>query len=476
MTTTHGSGTWGSEQATSRDGGTDRQGATARQGAKDRLDSQLAFARRMDRIDGLAHYRSRFVGTEDDAAGRAEVASGGPGATPARDIRPVVAYLDGNSLGRPTRASVKRITEFLNAEWGTRLIRGWDESWMELPLRIGDDLGRAALGAAPGQVFIGDSTTVLLYKLARAAVNARSDRTEIVLDSDNFPTDRYVLEGIAAERGLTLRWIHTDPSGGVTANQVREVVGPQTALVLLSHVAYRSGYLADVRTITQVSQEAGALVLWDLCHSVGSVPVELDLWGVDLAVGCTYKYLNGGPGSPAFGYVREDLHDVLAQPIQGWMGTKDVFTMGPGYEPAAGIRRFLSGTPAIVGMLAMQDTIAMIEEAGIEEVRAKSVALTEFAISLADEWLAPMGVTVASPREHTHRGGHVTLNHPTMRQVTAILWEHDVIPDFRAPDGLRIGLSPLSTSFVETYEGVAAVRDVLRGILIAQSGLGTPSP
>lgn len=421
-------------------------------------DAHIAFARRMDRIDGLAHYRARFVGTE-------------AGDQPAGPPPNPVAYLDGNSLGRPTLASVARITEFLTGAWATRLIRGWDEEWMELPFTIGDALGRAALGAAPGQVFVGDSTTVLLYKLARAAVDSRPGRTEIVLDSDNFPTDRYVLEGIAAERGLTLRWIRPDPSGGVTVDQVRRVVGPNTSLVLLSHVAYRSGFLADMREITQVAHAEGALVLWDLSHSVGSVNVELDLCDVDLAVGCSYKYLNGGPGAPAFGYVRSDLQDVLTQPIQGWMGVKDVFTMGPGYQPATGIRRFISGTPPIVGMLAMQDTIAMIEEAGMEQVRAKSVALTEFALTLVDAWLAPMGVTLASPREHTHRGGHVTVNHPAMRQVTATLWEHDVIPDFRAPDGLRIGLSPLSTSFVETYEGVAAIRDVLRGILLGQSGL-----
>nr|WP_241974698.1 aminotransferase class V-fold PLP-dependent enzyme [Cryobacterium mannosilyticum] len=414
----------------------------------------------MDRIDGLAHYRRQFVGTD-----------GVGDATP----NPF-AYLDGNSLGRPSLASVARITEFLTHDWGTRLIRGWDEQWMDLPLKIGDDLGRAALGAGPGQVFVGDSTTVLLYKLARAAVDYRRIdtepvRTEIVLDTDNFPTDRYLLEGIAAERGLTLRWIHADPASGVTVDQVRQAVGPQTALVLLSHVAYRSGFLADMRTITELVHTAGGLVLWDLSHSVGSVPVELDLCDVDLAVGCSYKYLNGGPGAPAFGYVRRDLQDVLTQPIQGWMGTKDVFTMGPGYVPADGIRRFMSGTPAIVGMLAMQDTIAMIEEAGIEQVRAKSVALTEFALSLVDTWLVPLGVRVTSPREHTHRGGHVTINHPAMRQVTKTLWEHDVIPDFRGPDALRIGLSPLSTSFVETFEGVAAIRDVLRGVLLGQSGL-----
>ncbi|TFB93751.1 MULTISPECIES: kynureninase [unclassified Cryobacterium] len=425
-------------------------------------DAHLVFARRMDRIDGLAHYRRQFVGTE---AGTAAGAAADP-----------FVYLDGNSLGRPTLASVGRITEFLTHNWGTRLIRGWDEEWMELPFRIGDELGRVALGAAPGQVFIGDSTTVLLYKLARAAVDYRRvgsepARTEIVLDTDNFPTDRYLIEGIAAERGLTLHWIHSDPAGGVSLDQVRAAIGQQTALVLLSHVAYRSGFLADMRRITAAAHSVGALVLWDLSHSVGSVPVELDLCDVDLAVGCSYKYLNGGPGAPAFGYVRRDLQDVLTQPIQGWMGTKDVFTMGPGYHPADGIRRFQSGTPPVVGMLAMQDTIAMIGEAGIEEVRAKSVALTEFAITLVDEWLVPLGVRLTSPRDHTHRGGHVTVNHPAMRQVTTTLWEHDVIPDFRGPEGLRIGLSPLSTSFVETLEGVAAIRDVLRGVLLGQAGL-----
>ena len=419
------------------------------------LETHLAFARRMDRIDGLAHYRARFVGTDAE-----------PGAANPR------CYLDGNSLGRPLRASRERIADFIQQDWGTRLIRGWDEEWMELPLQIGDDLGRVALGAGPGQVFVGDSTTVLLYKLARAAVDSRPQRTEIVLDSDNFPTDRYILEGIARERGLILRWIDADTEGGVTVEQVREVVGPQTSLVLLSHVAYRSGYLADMKAITAVAHEHDALVLWDLSHSVGSVPIELDRCDADLAVGCSYKYLSGGPGAPAFGYVKSDLQEVLTQPIHGWMGTQAIFEMGPGYVPATGIRRFMSGTPPVLGMLAMQDTIAMLGEATIESVRIKSVALTEFAIALVDEWLAPLGVTVASPREQTHRGSHVSINHPLMREVTKILWDNDVIPDFRAPSGLRLGLAPLSTSFVETYDGVAAVRDVLRGVLIGRSGAG----
>jgi kynureninase len=412
----------------------------------------------LDSTDPLAHYRDRFIGTERG--------------TGTEKHTEVVSYLDGNSLGRPTKASAERISRFVTEAWGTRLIRGWDEEWFDLPLRIGDTLGSAALGAAPGQIFVGDSTTVILYKLLRAAVAARPGRTEIVLDTDNFPTDRYVLQGIAAETGLTLRWIEADPATGVSPDQVAAVVGEQTAVVLLSQVAYRSGFLADVPAITQIAHDSGALVLWDLCHSVGVTDVQLDAWGVDLAAGCSYKYLGGGPGSPAFGYVRAELQSSLRQPIWGWMGSTDPFLMGPEYEPAAGIRGFISGTPPVVGMLAMQDMVALIEEAGIGAIRAKSIALTEFAIELADALLAEHGVTVASPRDAARRGSHVTLDHPDFREITARLWARGVIPDFRAPNGLRLGLSPLTTSFGELFVGVEAVRELLsaakKGSEIAQ--------
>uniref|UniRef100_UPI00356A69AB aminotransferase class V-fold PLP-dependent enzyme n=1 Tax=Nocardioides sp. TaxID=35761 RepID=UPI00356A69AB len=229
----------------------------------------------LDAADVLAAYRSEFVGAQ----------------TP-------LVYFDGNSLGRPLTATGPRLTEFVEQQWGGRLIRGWDETWMALPVEIGDDLGRIALGAAPGQTAIGDSTTVLLYKLMRSAVAARPGRTEIVLDRDQFPTDRYVAAGVAAECGLTLRWIEVDTSAGVTAELLAEAVGPETALVVLTHVAYRSAWLAEMPALTRIAHDAGALVLWDLCHSAGVVPTHLDDCEVDLAVGCTYKYLNGGPGSP----------------------------------------------------------------------------------------------------------------------------------------------------------------------------------
>ncbi len=373
----------------------------------------------------------------------------------------LLSYLDGNSLGRPLEATARLMDEFIREQWGGRLIRGWDEGWLEWPITLGDRLGAAALGAAAGQTVIADSTTVLLYKLARAAVDARPGRRTVILDTDNFPTDRYVLEGIAAERGLRLEWIETDPATGIDPSQVAEVVGEDTALVLFSHVAYRSGWLADVAEINRIAHAAGALTMWDLCHSAGSVPIRLDEWGVDLAVGCSYKYLNGGPGAPAFAYVRQELLGELRQPIQGWMGHRAAFEMGPGYEPAAGARALLSGTPPILAMVPLHANLDMLADAGIEAVRAKSLLLTGFVLDLADEWLAPYGVEVASPRDPDRRGGHVTLRRDGFQSLLAPLWDSGVIPDYRRPDGLRIGPAPLSTSFSEVYQGLDVLRELL---------------
>jgi kynureninase len=392
-------------------------------------------AEHLDAEDPLSPYRERFLPTD------------------------VVAYLDGNSLGRPMRETQERLAEFVAGPWGDRLIRSWDEGWMTWPEDVGDQLARVALGAAPGQTVVADSTTVLLYKLARAAVDARPGRTEIVLGSDDFPTDRYVMEGVAAERGLTLRWVETDPDTGLTVDQVAAAVGPATALVVLSHVSYRSAYLADLAAIADVAHDAGALLLADLCHSVGAVPLSLDAWGVDLAVGCTYKYLNGGPGAPAFAYVSGDL--AVRQPIWGWMGRRDPMERASGYDAAPGVRQLVSGTPPILAMVPLRASLDLLEEVGVEAVRAKSVQLTSFALELADEWLVDRGVRVASPREPERRGGHVTLCRPDFRAVRDLLWERGVVPDFRAPDGLRVGLAPLSTSVTELFDGMAALRDLL---------------
>ncbi|HEY0002406.1 MAG TPA: kynureninase [Actinoplanes sp.] len=404
-------------------------------------DDQLsADATALDAADPLAKYRDRFLTAADSD---------------------VVSYLDGNSLGRPLAATAELMDDFIRRQWAGRLIRGWTDEWLEWPLTLGDRLGAAALGAAAGQTVIADSTTVLIYKLARAAAAARPGRRQVVLDTDNFPTDRYVLEGIAAEQDLELVWIETDPLTGVHPEQVAEVVDERTALVLFSHVAYLSGWLADVAEITRIAHEAGALALWDLCHSVGSVPIALDDWGVDMAVGCTYKYLNGGPGAPAFAYLRDGLQDEVRQPIWGWMGHRSAFEMGPGHRPAEGARALLSGTPPILSMVPLQANLAVLEEAGIAAVRDKSRRLTEFAVQLADAWLAPLRTELVSPRDPERRGGHVTLRRAGFADVLGPLWERGVLPDYRRPDGLRIGPAPLSTSFAEVHRGLSVLRDLL---------------
>lgn len=402
-----------------------------------------ARARQLDADDPLAAFRDAFE--------------------PASEV---LSYLDGNSLGRPTRDAADRLRDFTADQWGGRLIRGWDEGWFEKPLTVGDRVGRAALGAAPGQTFIGESTTVVLYKLIHAALDARPDRTEIIADSANFPTDRYLVQGIADARGLTVRWldpVHDADSGvtGVLPAQVEETATEQTALVLLSHIDYRTGYIADLPAITDIAHRAGALVVWDLCHSVGALPLTLDAWGVDFAAGCTYKYLNGGPGSPAFGYVAARHVPSATQPIRGWMGVANAFEMGPAYEPHPGIRRFVSGTPSVLAIVPLEAMLDQVEAAGMEAVRAKSVALTDFVVELYDALLGPLGVTLGSPRDAAVRGGHVTIHHELCEAALPLLWERGIIPDFRRPNGLRLGPSPLSTGFAEVYAGVAGIRDAL---------------
>lgn len=404
-------------------------------------DRLIQSAARLDAEDPLRHCRDRYV--------------------PARGVR---AYLDGNSLGRPLRATAQRLADVVADDWGSRLIRSWDEQWMQLPLRLGDRIGEVCLGAAPGQTVVGDSTTVMLYKLLRAAVVAAGpQRPQIIVDSENFPTDRYVAEGISAETGAELVWIEPDPTKGVTPDLVAAALTERTGVVLLSHVAYTSAWVADLGRITELAHDAGALVLWDLSHSVGALPCDLDAHDVDLAVGCSYKYLGGGPGAPAFGYVNERHHGRLHQPIQGWMGHADPFVMGPGYRPGEGMRAFISGTPPILGMVGIEDTLDLIDEVGLDRVRSKGLALGRLAIAGVDDLLAEHGVRVVSPRDDVRRGGHVTIAHPRFREIKAALWEQEIIPDFREPDGIRLGLAPLSTSFDEVAQTLTAIEELLSG-------------
>jgi kynureninase len=397
---------------------------------------ERGYAEELDAADPLGGYRERFA--LDD---------------------PSLVYLNGNSLGALPLAIARRMETMLREEWGTALARSWDH-WVDLPRRAGDLVGEL-VGAAPGQVLIADNTTVNLYKLASAALDARPGRHVIVTDYDNFPSDRYVMEGIAFSRGVELRMMGTDINQGLSPDAVRAAVDEDTALVSLSHVAYRSGALADMAAITEIAHSAGALMLWDLCHSAGAVPVELDACDVDLAVGCSYKYLNAGPGAPAFLYVAARLREVLRQPIWGWFSQRDQFAMGPRYDPAEGITKFLTGTPPILGTAAVEEGARLLLEAGIGPMRAKSILLTGYLIDLFDAWLAPLGCELATPRDCGRRGGHVTFCHPEAERLVARLAAENVITDYRTPDRVRFGPTPLTTRFTDVWTAASVLRDIL---------------
>jgi kynureninase len=397
-------------------------------------DTSREYAAALDADDPLAPLRDAFV--RDD---------------------PELIYLDGNSLGRLPKRTAERIAGVVRDEWGSGLIRSWSH-WTDLPFQVGDLIGETLLGAAGGQVVVSDSTTVNLYKLAVAALDARPDRHVVVTDDDNFPTDRYVLEGLAAQRGLELRVVHTDIDEGLDLGALQEAVDADTALVSLSHVAYRSGALLDMAAVTEIVHEAGALVLWDLCHSAGSVPVRLDASGADLAVGCTYKYLNAGPGSPAFLYVRKGLQE-LRQPIWGWFGQRDQFAMGPAYDPVPGIGRFLVGTPSITAIAAVEEGVRLLAEAGIDRLRSKGQALTGYLIDLAEAWLPDLAL--ATPADPERRGSHVALRHPEAWRMAQAMIADKVIPDYRTPDRLRLGPAPISTSFTDVRDGLDRLRTIV---------------
>jgi kynureninase len=384
-------------------------------------------AMRLDNADPLADFRDRFVIADEHRL-----------------------YLDGNSLGRLPKSARARLHAVID-QWGEQLVSGWPE-WIEAPKSTGDALAEV-LGASPGEVLVADSTTVNLYKLVNALLDADPSLRTLVTDADNFPTDRYVLEGIARARGLELRIFESaDPLLGP---QPQDLWGP--ALAVLSHVAYRSGALADMPAL-----DRQATVIWDLSHSAGAVPVDLNAHAIRYAVGCTYKYLNAGPGAAGYLYIAEAEQDALRTPIQGWFGQDDQFAMERPYAPAPGISRFLAGTPPILVLAAVEEGVRITAEAGIEALRAKSVAQTELMIALHDEWLVPLGFTLGSPRDPSRRGSHVSLNHPEAWPICRALIERaDVVPDFRGPDSVRLGVAPLYTRFVDVWDAI----DRLRGLV-----------
>lgn len=350
---------------------------------------------------------------------------------------PAVVYLDGNSLGMPPRRTLERLTEVYQHDWATGLIRSWDH-WIDLPQRVGDLLA-PLIGARAGEVVVHDTTTMNVYQLVHAALALRPHRRIIAISPHDFPTDRYVVDGIAHSTGHLVRHDleHLD----------------DVAVVVRSVIDYRTAELVDVAAETARATDAGALVVWDLSHAVGAIDIDLHACGAQLAVGCTYKFLNGGPGAPAFSFVDRALHTEIEQPIWGWFATKDQFAMGPRFEPRDDIARLLLGTPSILALTAAEVGISLSAEAGMPAIHAKGTALTAFTLDLCDQ----LGLQSPTPRDPSRRGNHVAITHPRARDVVRDLAARDILFDFREPDIIRAGCSPLTTRFVDVYDGLTAV-------------------
>jgi kynureninase len=401
-----------------------------------------AYALELDKNDPLAHYRSKFVITD-----------------------PNLCYLDGNSLGRLPHATVKAVSDFLSQEWGNEVVTGWSH-WIDEAQVAGDLLGRAALGAAAGQVLVCDTTSVNFYQLCLAAINARPGRKTIITDAANFPTDRYILDGIAKQHGLNLIIIdNEDPSIAenelVTAELLEKYMSEDVALVTLEVIQYRSGARSDIKSITDLARSYGALVVWDASHAAGAIEMNFDENGVDLAVGCTYKYGNSGPGSPAWLYVAKKIQGELQTPIQGWFANEDQFGMGPDFVKAKGIRGFQIASPSIIGIRGVQVAYEMIAEAGIDAIASKAAIGTQMMIDLFDEWLAPLGYTLLTSRNPKERGGHISIGHPDAAKICVALRKYaNVIPDYRTPNAIRLAIAPLPTSYVEVWDGFQRIKDL----------------
>lgn len=406
--------------------------------------TDIDFARQLDAQDELAAFRSEFV--IDD---------------------PNLIYLDGNSLGRLPKRTITHMRQAIEQQWGNRLIRIWNEGWVDTPTELGAKIARL-IGAQPDEVLVTEATSINLFKLAVAALRARPNRTKIVSDVFNFPSDLYILQGIIDLLGNRhrLELIPSEDTITISPQAVSAAIDEDTALVSLTHVAFKSAFMYDLAAVTRQAHQAGALTLWDLSHSAGAVPVDLNGANVDLAVGCTYKYLNGGPGAPAFLYVRKDLQNQLMQPMWGWFAAENPFAFDLDYTPAQGIARYRVGTPPMLSMKAIEPAIDILLEAGMERLRAKSLRQTEYLIFLAEQWLTPLGFTIGTPRQPQIRGSHVSLRHPEGYRINRALIESappavTVIPDFREPDNIRLGIAPLYNTFTQIHQALDRLRVIV---------------
>ena len=401
------------------------------------------YALELDRNDPLAHFRSRFVITDPD-----------------------MCYLDGNSLGRLPHSTVIAVNEYMTQEWGREVVTGWSQ-WVDEAQPIGDLIGRSALGAGPGQMLACDTTSVNFYQLALAAINARPGRKTIITDAANFPTDRYILEGIAKQLGLNLVIIDNESAGSADCERItpeifEKYLSDDVALVTLEVIQYRSGARNDIKSLTDLTRKYGALLLWDASHAVGAIEMNLDANGADLVVGCTYKYGNSGPGSPAWLYVSKRIQKELQVPIQGWFSQGDQFGMGPVFERAEGIRGYQIASPSLMGLRCVKSAFEIIEEAGIDAIASKAAIGTQMMIDLYDAWLADLGITLLTSRNAKERGGHITLGHPDAARICIALRQFaNVIPDYRTPNSIRLAISPLPTSYVEVWDGFQRIRDLV---------------
>ena len=401
-----------------------------------------AYALELDKNDSLAHFKSQFVVTD-----------------------PQMCYLDGNSLGRLPKETISAVNNLMT-EWGSEVVTGWGH-WVDEAQPTGDLLGQAALGAAPGQILVCDTTSVNFYQLCLAAVHARPGRKTIITDAANFPTDRYILDGIAKQFGLNLVLIQNEDSAVATHERITtQVLAPylndDVALVTLQVIQYRSGARTDIKSITDQVRAIGGLVVWDASHAVGAIELNLDANGVDLCVGCTYKYGNSGPGSPAWLYVSKKIQKELQVPIQGWFAQDAQFEMGPVFERAQNIRGFQIASPSLIGIRCVQTAFSMIKEAGIDAIAHKAAVGTQLMIDLYDAWLAPLGFVLNTSRDAKERGGHISLVHPDAAQICVAMREiSNVIPDYRTPNSIRLAISPLPTSFVEVWDGFERTRDLV---------------
>ena len=378
-----------------------------------------------------------------------------------------LVYLDGNSLGRLPIDSTLKMQKVVQDEWGDRLIRSWNDGWIDYSMQLGAKIA-SLIGAQPDEVLVADSTSINLFKLAVAALQQYPDRRKIVSDVFNFPTDLYILQGVIDLLGKkhSLELVQSQDGISIPVEALKHAIDSQTGLVCLTHVAFKSAYMYDMQRITELAHQAGAFMLWDLSHSTGAVALDLNACGVDLAVGCTYKYLNGGPGAPAYLYIRRDLQDKLRTPLWGWFAARDMFAFDLGFTPAEGIAGFRAGTPPILAMKAIEPGIDLVLEAGINRIRHKSVLQTEYLIALAEQWLYPLGFKLGSPADAAQRGSHVSLQHPEGYRISRALIEAPdggikVIPDFRAPNNIRLGIAPLYTRFVDVYRAMARIKQIL---------------